>query len=112
MKKIKSFMGYIWAAAVIIIALATFLGQSYLSRTLASATGVTVNPLYSGGEIIKTVDHGKYKTAVHRPVFDSLIGQTKEGFIQINWEPAASLPQIISEGLIIIMMVRKTLLLP
>ena len=98
MKKIKSFIGYIWAAAAIIIALATFFGQSYLSRTLASATGVTVNPWYSGGEVIKTIDHGNYKTTMHRPVFDYLIGETKEGFIQINWEPATSLPQIISEG--------------
>ena len=47
---------------------------------------------------MKTVDHGSYKTALHRPVFDALIGQTKEGFIQINWEPAAGLPQIIREG--------------
>jgi hypothetical protein len=98
MKKIKSLLGYIWAAAAIIIALATFLGQSYFSRTLASATGVTVNPWYSGGEVIKTIDHGNYQTAMHRPVFDYLIGETKEGFIQINWEPAAALPQIISEG--------------
>lgn len=98
MKKLKSFLGYLWAVSAIIIVLATFLGYNYFSRTLASATGVTVNPRYSGGEIIKTVDHGNYKTAIHRPVFDALIGQTKEGFIQINWEPAAGLPQVISEG--------------
>jgi hypothetical protein len=100
MKNMKSFMGYIWAAAAIIIALATFFGQDFFGRTLASATGVIVNPWYSGGEIIKTIDHGNYKTALHRPVFDSsVIGQTKEGFIQINWEPAASLPPVISESI-------------
>ena len=47
---------------------------------------------------MKTVDHGSYKTAIHRPVFDALIGQTREGFIQVNWEPVAGLPQMISEG--------------
>jgi hypothetical protein len=98
MKKLKSLLGYIWAAAAIIIALATFLGQNYFSRALAAATGITVNPRYSGGEIVKTVDHVNYKTAMHRPVFDALIGQTKEGFIQINWAPASGLPQVISEG--------------
>jgi len=98
MRKLKSLLGYIWAVAVIIIALATFLGQDYFGRALAAATGITVNPRYSGGEIMKTVDHAKYKTAMHRPVFDALIGQTKEGFIQINWAPAAGLPQVISEG--------------
>ncbi len=98
MRKLKSLLGYIWAAAAIIIALATFLGHNYFGRALAAATGITVNPRYSGGEIMKTVDHGNYKTAMHRPVFDALIGQTQEGFIQINWEPAAGLPQVMSEG--------------
>jgi hypothetical protein len=98
MKKLKSFTGYIWAMAAIIIALATFFGQNYFSRTLAAKTGVTVNPWHSGGEVMRTVDHGNYKTDIHRPVFDYLIGQTKEGFIQINWEPAAALPQIIRES--------------
>jgi hypothetical protein len=98
MRKLKSFMGYIWAVAAIIIALATFFGQSYFSRTLAVKTGITVNPKYSGGEIMKVVDHGNYKTSIHRPVFDALIGQTKEGFMQINWEPAAALPQVVREG--------------
>ncbi|MGV8058137.1 MAG: hypothetical protein AB2L12_08965 [Smithellaceae bacterium] len=98
MKTIKSFLGYTWAVTAFIIALATFLGNDFFGRTLAAATGVTVNPWYTGGDIIKSVDHGKYRTLMHRPVFDSLIGQKKTGFIQINWEPAAGLPQIINEG--------------
>jgi len=91
-------MGYTWAVAAVIIALATFFGHNYFSKTLATATGVTVNPRFSGGQILKTIDHGSYKTTLHRPVFDSLIGQAKEGFIQINWEPAAGLPPLIREG--------------
>jgi hypothetical protein len=47
---------------------------------------------------LKTVDHGNHKTAIHRPVFDALIGKTKEGFIQINWEPVTGLPRVINEG--------------
>jgi hypothetical protein len=47
---------------------------------------------------LKTVDHGSYKTTLHRPVFDALIGQAREGFIQVNWEPASGLPPIIREG--------------
>jgi hypothetical protein len=99
MKKLKTILGYIWAVAAAIIVLATFFGNDYFSRVLASATGITVNARYSGGEIIKTVDHGNYKTAIHRPVFDSLIGRTKEGFVQVNWDPAAGLPSVIKEGI-------------
>ncbi len=99
MKKIKSIIGYIWAMLALFIAPATFLGQSYFSQTLARTTGITINPWFSGGEIVKVIDHAGYKTSVHRPVFDSLIGQTKEGFVQINWYPAASLPSVIREGI-------------
>ena len=98
MKKLKSFLGYTWAVAAIVIALATFFGYSYFSRALAVATGVTVNPRFSGGEIVKTVDHENYKTDIHRPVFDALIGQTRDGFIQINWGPAVGLPKVVSES--------------
>lgn len=98
MSKLKSFLGYTWAIAAMLIALATFFGYNYFSKALASASGVTVNPRFSGGEIVKTVDHQHYKTDIHRPVFDALIGQTKEGFIQINWSPAKGLPQVISES--------------
>ncbi|MBN1381834.1 MAG: hypothetical protein JXA41_09185 [Deltaproteobacteria bacterium] len=98
MKKLKSFLGYTWAAAAIIIAPATFLGHTYFSHAIATATGVTVHPRFSGGGVIKTIDHGGYITSMHRPVFDALFGRTHEGFIQIKWEPAAALPQVITEG--------------
>jgi hypothetical protein len=98
MRILKWFLGYTWAGATIIIALATFAGYSYFSQVFADVTGITINHRYSGGEIVKIVDHGNYKTAMHRPVFDSLIGQAEEGFVQINWEPAAGLTQVLNEG--------------
>jgi hypothetical protein len=99
MKKLKSIMGYVWAVAALFIVLVTFFGNGYFSRTLATATGITVSPLYSGGNVVKVIDHGAYKTSIHRPVFDSLIGQTKKGFVQINWDPAARLPSEIVESI-------------
>jgi hypothetical protein len=98
MKALKSFLGYAWAAAALVITLGTFLGHTHFSKGLAEATGITIHPRYSGGGIIKTFDHEKYKTAMHRPVFDGLIGQARAGFIQINWEPAGGLPKMIHEG--------------
>ncbi|MCG6536654.1 MAG: hypothetical protein L7F78_18595 [Syntrophales bacterium LBB04] len=99
MGKIKSILGYSWAFLAFVIVPVTFLGNAYFSQKLASATGVTVSPLYSGGEIVRIIDHGAYRTSIHRPVFDALIGETKTGFVQINWEPSAGLPAVIREGL-------------
>lgn len=97
MSKIKGILGYIWAFSALFLVLATFVGYNYFSKKLTSATGITVSPWYTGGEIVRTIDHGTYKTYIHRPVFDALIGERREGFIQLNWEPFAGLPPLIRE---------------
>ena len=99
MQKLKSILGYLWAILALFVTLATFFGYNYFSKTFAETTGLKVNARYSGGEVISVIDHGTYKTSIHRPVFDDLVGQTKEGFVQINWAPAAGLPSVIREGI-------------
>jgi len=97
MKTLKSTVGYAGAIAAFFIVLATFFGSDYFSRKLASVSGVVISPRMTGGEIVKTIDHGAYKTSIHRPVFDALIGESKAGFVQIRWEPFGGLPPLIEE---------------
>ena len=74
--------------------------EYYFSGKFASATGITVSPRYSGGEVVRSVDHGTYKTVIHRPVFDGLIGDRKDGFIQIEWQTRHGvLPPVIEDGI-------------
>ncbi len=99
MLKLKSILGYSAAALSILVMLAT-LGvfvMSDLPESFLSATGLVTSPNYSGGEVVRTIDHGAYRTAIHRPVFDALIGERKEGFIQVAWGPAGALPARIDE---------------
>lgn len=98
MPKIRSIFGYMWAGAAIIVVFATFLASDFFSRALVASSGVKISPWYSGGEVVQTLDHGSYRTHVHRPVFDALIGEKDEGFIQVNWEPLAGLPPVIEES--------------
>ena len=84
--KIKTFLGYGWALAGVPIILATFMGMDFWAKGLVNATGVKVSPLHVGGEIARTVEHNGYRTLVRQPVFESLIGQSKEGFVQIDWK--------------------------
>ncbi len=97
MKTLKSILGYGGAILAFFIVLGTFFGGDYFSRKLASASGVIISPRMTGGEIIKTIDHGAYRTSIHRPVLDALIGESKAGFVQIRWEPFAGLPPIVEE---------------
>lgn len=36
-------------------------------KTLASATGLKPSPWLGGGENVRTIDHGTYKTVIHSP---------------------------------------------
>lgn len=97
MSKLKSILGYIAASLSIPIILATFMAMPFWSELLVSATGVTISPWFTGGEVARTVDHDTYRTDIHRPIFDALIGERKEGFVQVDWTPLQALPARIDE---------------
>ena len=97
MKKAAVVLGYAWAVLCTGVALATFMGNAYFGRALAIATGVTVSPWFSGGEVRRVIDHEGYRTLIHRPVFDGLVGDRASGFIQVNWQGATDMPQQIKE---------------
>lgn len=96
-RKLRSAAGYTMAAAALAVVLATFIWQDRLSLVFARATGITVSARYSGGEVVKTIDHGSYRTLIHRTVFDGLFGERSDGFIQINWDGAPPWPPVLEE---------------
>lgn len=99
MAKLRAILGYIAAVLTVPIILVTFMGMGPLAELLVSATGLTVSPWFSGGEVAQTVDHDSYQTHIHRPVFDALIGERREGFVQVDWEPVGALPALVSEDI-------------
>ncbi len=101
LQKIKAGFGYLWASLCLVVILVTFIGLNSWERTLAKSTGIHISPRFSGGEIRQTIDHGVYQTLVHRMVFDGLIGERAEGFVQIDWVPSkhGALPGTLEEKL-------------
>jgi hypothetical protein len=98
MEKIRPVLGYIMAVFSCLISAAILPAIAMLSEPFITATGLTISPNYSGGEVVQTIDHGAYETHVHRMVFDDvLIGERKEGFIQVDWTPQDALPARIDE---------------
>jgi len=96
---IRSGLGYTWAVLCLVVVLATFIGLNFWSNSLAQGTGIQVSPRYTGGEVRQSTDHGQYLTLVRRPIFDGLLGERSEGFVQIDWVPKdqQSLPATIEE---------------
>jgi hypothetical protein len=101
MGKLKSLFAYAWVLLATPIVLATFMGHDSFSRTLARATGVKVSPWFVGGDVVREIEHGGYRTVLRRPVFDGLFGQRSTGFVQVEWQPAEglSLPELVKESI-------------
>jgi hypothetical protein len=97
MSKLKSFFGYLLAFLGVPIILISVMGMNSLATGFVTITGLTVSPWFTGGEVAQILDHGAYTTEIHHPVFDALIGQRKNGFVQINWSPKGSVPAQIDE---------------
>jgi hypothetical protein len=51
------------------------------------------------GEVAREVRHDAYRTLVRRPVFDGLVGQRADGFVQVEWAPdeGKALPAALRE---------------
>jgi hypothetical protein len=99
MSKITSFIGYTLAIMATPLVLATFIGMPFWAGKLVSTTGLKVSPWYSGGNVVRIVDHGAYQTLIHQTVFDGLICERSKGFVQVDWTPLTALPETIEEDI-------------
>jgi len=114
MARLKSFAGYFAAALSGLVMLATLPALIFLTEPFCQlcrphinhrraelanirVSGLTVSAKYTGGQVAQTIDHGAYQTRVHTPAFEALIGESKEGFIQVDWAPLDRLPPRIDE---------------
>ena len=98
MKIMKAIYGYILAMlGVPLVLFGLMAPRGGLGELFISATGLTLSPWIDGGKVVQTIDHGTYQTHVHRMVFDALIGERKEGFVQVDWLPPDALPARLDE---------------
>ena len=100
MKRFRKFLAYGWALMAVPILLATFIGMNFWAEKLVGFTGLKVSPLYTGGEVVQTIRHEGYETLIHQPVFDGLLCERKNGFVQIGWKASGDkLPELIDEAI-------------
>jgi hypothetical protein len=99
MKTFKTILGYIWAGLGIPVIVATFMGMDFWEQKLFVEPGIKVSARWTGGEIVRTIDHDQYQTLIHRPVFDGLFWEKRTGFVQIDWQAAQNLPELIDENI-------------
>ncbi|HOT74743.1 MAG TPA: hypothetical protein PK467_03075 [Candidatus Wallbacteria bacterium] len=98
MNTIKTFMGFVWAIVIVIAIPAVFMKSESLTQKLVHASAMKISPVYTGGDILKTIENKDYTTIIHKPVFACLMGETKKGFIQVVWRARGPLPAVIEEA--------------
>ncbi len=99
MSTIKATLGYTIAAICILFAMTTFAGNFYAGRLLIKSAGLKISPWLIGGEVVRAVNHGDYKTVIHKAVFKGLLWEREKGFIQIDWEKEKRIPARIDESI-------------
>lgn len=99
MNKLKAVLGYLIAALMVPVIIVTLMGMGSIAKWLVDVTGVEISPWSTGGEVVRTIDHGSYETRIHRPIFDALIGQKRQGFVQVVWAKTETLPETLTESI-------------
>jgi hypothetical protein len=85
MNKLKTILGIFWAFLGLLLILILFPGLSSFSREVSKFPFMKIHPRYAGGEAsFQAITEG-CTLVVHRPVFDGLLRERKNGFVQIDW---------------------------
>jgi hypothetical protein len=97
MNRVKVILCYGLALLMLPAVLMLFINWESWRMNLGFATGLTVSPRFTGGAVEHYIDRGDYQIQIHRPVFDGLITQRRDGFVQVDWTPIGRVPKHFEE---------------
>ncbi|MFA6074279.1 MAG: hypothetical protein WCV63_01795 [Negativicutes bacterium] len=96
--KIKAFFAYLIAVAAILFMVFSFVGMDKLEK-IVLMTGLHPTAWYSGGQPATTVQRKGYELTVNHPVFKTVFGDAREGFVQFRLKGQPTLPAEIKENI-------------
>jgi len=94
--KIRAFFAYLLAVAAIFFMIYSFVGMDKLEQ-IVLATGLHPTTWYSGGQPATTIQRPDYELIVNHPVFKTVFGDAREGFVQFRLIGKPKLPAQIIE---------------
>jgi len=97
MKRLKAVLGYAGAVLTVAAMLVMPFVLFPLFTQGVAATGVVVDPVYTGGETARVVAKNGYRIVVNQPVHSRAPLARPAAFVQLAWEPAAALPGRIAD---------------
>jgi hypothetical protein len=97
MKKVKIIAGISWAFLGLILILILFPGLNSFSGSVSKLPFMKINPRYAGGEFAGQIVEGSCTLDVRKPVFNGLLKERNNGFIQLDWR--GDVPEIINDSI-------------
>jgi len=98
MIKLKAFLGYTAAVLSLFVVLATFIANDFWAKEFVNITSLKVSPIYTGGEVNKTISFKDYNIKIHKPVFQGLFSDRSKGFVEIDYA-GKNIPTVISQSI-------------
>jgi len=97
MSRARSVLGYSAAALTLVAAVLTpFLLLDVFQRGVAGL-GLRVDPVYGGGDEVRSLTRGGYRIVVHEVVRPGGLWPRGEPFVQVAWTPVSALPPRVSD---------------
>src|SRR5579859_4949335 len=94
--KLRAKLGVTAAVLTLVAALLVpIVMYGWIAKGVA-ALGLHVDEVYSGGPILRSIQHGAYRINVHRTVTPHML-QREKPFVQLDWVPVSALPSHVSD---------------
>lgn len=93
MKRLLSIPIYLWAIVCALIIPVTFMGNHFFAERMATLSFMKINPIYSGGDSLRTYQQDSLKIIINKPVFAALFGESSKGYVQVKFKVAGKLPE-------------------
>jgi hypothetical protein len=97
MQRLKAVLGYTGAVLTVVAMLVMPFVLFPLFTQGVAATGVEVDPVYSGGETARIIAKDGYRIVVNRPVRSRAPLARPAAFVQLAWTPAGALPARVAD---------------
>ena len=97
MQRLKAVLGYTGAVLTVVAMLVMPFVLFPLFTQGVAATGVEVDPVYTGGATARVIAKDGYRILVGRPVRSRALLGRPAAFVQLAWQPAGALPARVAD---------------
>ncbi len=97
MKRTTGILAIIWAFCCTILVLIVIIKMPQFAQAASKLPFMRINPLFTGGDLNYSIEKDSLIIEINKPVFEALIGESKEGFVQITFSGNKNLPQLIEQ---------------